>query len=371
MDHAATSPMHPKVIDKMMSIMTEQFGNPSSIHSFGRNARFEIDKARTICAKSIGAKPSEIIFTSGGTEGDNIAIRGIAYANRHKGNHIITSSIEHHAVLNTCKELEKGGFTVTYLPVNQEGQVSITSVEEALTDETILVTIMLGNNEVGTIQPIEEIGKLLESHQAYFHTDAVQAFGVMEIDVNHVSVDALSVSSHKINGPKGVGFLYMREGTNVKSTVTGGEQERKRRAGTENVAGVVGFAEAIVLAKEQIGEKSKLYEAYKLVISSVLKENNITFEINTPEQSVPHIMNIYFEGIDVETFLVQLDMNEIAASSGSACTAGSFLPSHVLVAMYGENSSKVRSSVRFSFGLGNSVEQMALMVNKIVGIINK
>lgn len=370
MDHAATTPMHPSVIDRMLAIMTEQFGNPSSIHSFGRDARFEIDKARAICAKSIRANRNEIIFTNGGTESDNLAIRGIAYANRQKGNHIITSSIEHHAVLNTCKQLEKDGFIVTYLPVDSEGRVSVNSIENALTDNTILVTIMLGNNEVGTIQPIKEIGKLLENHHAYLHTDAVQVFGTKEIDVNSLQVDAMSVSSHKINGPKGVGFLYLREGTRYQSTLTGGEQERKRRAGTENVAGVVGFSEAISISQQEMANKTLLYEVYKSVILSIFEDNNISFEVNSVE-GLPHIMNISFNGIDVETFLVQLDMNGIAASSGSACTAGSFLPSHVLVAMFGSNSNKIRSSVRFSFGLGNSKEQMELMAKKIVDILNK
>lgn len=369
MDHAATSPMYPEVIEKMMTTMTEQIGNPSSIHSFGRNARFEIDKARTVCAKSIQAKISEIIFTSGGTESDNLAIRGIAYANREKGNHIITTMIEHHAVLNTCKQLEKEGFSVTYLPVDSEGRISVSAVEDALTDDTILVTIMLGNNEVGTLQPIKEVGQLLYNHQAYLHTDAVQVFGTMEINVEQLQVDALSVSSHKINGPKGVGFLYLKEGTKYQSSITGGEQERKRRAGTENVAGVVGFAEAIHITKKEISNKTSLYEEYKSMIISVFEENNIQFEINSPKTCVPHILNLSFEGIDVETFLVQLDMNGIAASSGSACTAGSFLPSHVLVAMFGSESSKVRSSVRFSFGLGNSKEQIETMAKKIVGIL--
>lgn len=371
-DHAATSPVHPAVLTKMMNVMSEQFGNPSSIHSFGRNARYEIDKARAICAKSIQANRNEIIFTSGGTESDNLAIRGIAYANRDKGNHIITTTIEHHAVLNTCKQLEKEGFLVTYLPVDNEGRISISSLEEALTDNTILVSIMFGNNEVGTLQPLKEIGELISNHQAYLHTDAVQVYGTVEIDVNDLSIDAMSVSSHKINGPKGVGFLYLKDGTKFHSTITGGEQERKRRAGTENVAGVVGFAEAITILKQELHDKTKLYEEYQTVILSILEENHIEFVVNTPKQNhVPHILNISFVGIDVESFLVQLDMNGIAASSGSACTAGSFLPSHVLVAMFGSDSSKVRSSIRISFGLGNSKEQMEQMANRIVGILNK
>lgn len=258
LDHAATSPMHPDVVKSMLPFMTEAFGNPSSIHFFGRKSRHAVDEARQTIADSINAKPNEIIFTSGGTEADNLAIIGTAMKMQGKGKHIITSAIEHHAVLHTCENLEKQGFTVTYLPVNEAGLVSVKDVEAALTPETILVTIMFGNNEVGAIQPIREIGELLQDHQAVFHTDAVQAYGLVDIDVNHYKIDLLSVSAHKINGPKGTGFLFMREGVKLAPLLFGGEQEKKRRAGTENVAGIIGLQTAAQLAKKTMREK-KLY----------------------------------------------------------------------------------------------------------------
>ena len=235
MDHAATTPMHPRVIEKITKTMTDHFGNPSSIHSYGREARKLVDEARIGIAQSIGAKETEIIFTSGGTEADNYAIFGVAEANREKGKHIITTVIEHHAVLHACQQLEKKGFDVTYLPVDETGVISIEDFKQSLRDDTILVTIMYGNNEVGAIQPIAQIGELLDEHQAIFHTDAVQAYGIENINVTELKVDLLSVSAHKINGPKGMGFLYARSGVKFSPRLFGGEQERKRRAGTENV----------------------------------------------------------------------------------------------------------------------------------------
>lgn len=352
--------------------MVEQFGNPSSIHAFGREARQGLDTARRTCAQSINGKSNEIIFTSGGTESDNLAIFGVAYANRDKGNHIITSSIEHHAVLHTCEQLEKDGFQVTYLPVDEEGKVSAQDVQEALREDTILVTIMLGNNEVGSVQPIAKIGELLKNHQAYFHTDAVQAYGLIPIDVEEMGIDLLSISAHKINGPKGVGFLYVNESVQLAPQAFGGEQERKRRAGTENVPGIIGLAEAVRLGKREREEKIALYEQYKKVILSTFDDKKIHYTVNSPSlQCLPHVLNIAFEGIDIESFLINLDLAGIAASGGSACTAGSVSPSHVLVAMFGKDSSKVRSSVRFSFGLGNTPEQIATMAQKTVDIVNR
>jgi cysteine desulfurase len=375
LDHAATSPMHPDVVESMLPFMTEAFGNPSSIHFFGRKSRHAVDEARQTIAGTINAKPNEIVFTSGGTEADNLAIIGTAMKMQGKGKHIITSAIEHHAVLHTCEHLEKQGFTVTYLPVNEAGLVSVKDIEAALTPETILVTIMFGNNEVGAIQPIKEIGELLQDHQAVFHTDAVQAYGLVDIDVNQYKIDLLSVSAHKINGPKGTGFLFMREGRKLAPLLFGGEQEKKRRAGTENVAGIVGLQTAAQLAKKTMSEKNALYQDFKQAFVSVLKEQDISFEVNGElTKSLPHVLNIYFPGTNVESMLVNLDLAGIAASSGSACTAGSIDPSHVLVAMFGKDSERIASSIRFSFGIGNTIEDIktaALETAKIVSRLTK
>jgi cysteine desulfurase len=372
LDHAATSPIHPKVVDKMTTVLKETFGNPSSIHAFGREARQYLDEARTIMAEAIGAHFNEIIFTSGGTEADNMAIIGAARALKDKGNHIITTSIEHHAVLHTCQYLEKEGFEVTYLPVDEQGKISLEQFDQALRDDTIVVTIMFGNNEVGMIQPIREIGQRLKGHQAVFHTDAVQAFGMEELDVNELHVDMLSVSAHKVNGPKGIGFLYVREGTKLIPHIHGGEQERKRRAGTENVASIAGFGEAVTIAQQTMAEKRKQYQAFKQKMIETFRQEGIEFDINgTLEGSLPHVINVYFPGVDVEAMLVNLDLAGIAASSGSACTAGSIDPSHVLVAMFGKDSDRLRSSIRFSFGLGNTLEQVEKAAKETANIVKR
>jgi cysteine desulfurase len=371
-DHAATSPMHPDVITAMVKAMNEYFGNPSSIHSFGREARHQLDLARDGIARSIGAKPNELIFTSGGTEADNLALFGAAKANRQKGRHIITTQIEHQAVLNCCKELEKNGFDVTYLPVNESGRVSVESVQSALRDDTILVSVMYGNNEVGTIQPIAEIGLLLKHHQALFHTDAVQAYGLEKISVNDLHVDLLSVSAHKINGPKGIGFLFVKEGVHLAPQSFGGEQERKRRAGTENVPAIVGFREAVRIAQETIAEKRSRYQQYKQLFINKLTDYGIDFFVNgSLDQSLPHVLNLSFPGVNVEQMLVNLDLAKIAASSGSACTAGSIDPSHVLVAMFGKESERVTNSIRFSFGITNTPEQIGYVANETAKIVKR
>ncbi|KAA0762474.1 cysteine desulfurase family protein [Bacillus sp. SH5-2] len=372
LDHAATSPTHPEVVEKMIPYMTETFGNPSSIHFYGRQTRHAVDEARRACARSIHANPNEIIFTSGGTEADNLALIGVARANRHKGNHIITTQIEHHAILHTCELLEREGFEVTYLPVDETGRVQVSDIQKALTEETILVSVMFGNNEVGTMQPIAEIGKLLKEHQAYFHTDAVQAYGLVEINVKEFGIDLLSISAHKINGPKGVGFLYA--GTNVKfePLLIGGEQERKRRAGTENVPSIAGLQHAIFIAEKTREQKNAQYEEFKDIMVSVFKNEGITFEVNgNLEYRLPHVLNISFTGMNIEPFLVNLDLVGIAVSSGSACTAGSIDPSHVLVAMFGKDSDQIRSSVRFSFGLGNTKEQIEKAAYETVKIVKR
>ncbi|MEH7178871.1 cysteine desulfurase family protein [Neobacillus vireti] len=372
LDHAATTPMHPQVIEKMMEIMNTNFGNPSSIHSFGREARHYIDLARETLAKSIGARENEIIFTSGGTESDNMALFGVAENYQDKGKHIITTEVEHHAVLHACQRLEKMGYDVTYLQVDQTGRISVEDLQRELREDTILVSIMYGNNEVGAIQPIKEIGELLKSHQALFHSDAVQAYGIEEINVDELQVDLLSVSAHKVNGPKGTGFLYVRDKVKLVPRAYGGEQERKRRAGTENVAAIVGFQEAAKIASEDRVVKREKYQEFKNIFLEVLTEKNVDFSINgLLEQSLPHVLNLSFPGTNVEAMLVNLDLAGIAVSSGSACTAGSIEPSHVLVAMYGKESERLINSIRFSFGFNTTENQIIKTAEEIARIVSR
>ena len=371
-DHAATSPMHPKVIEKMSETMKEQFGNPSSIHTYGRQARNILDNARSTIAASIGALENEVIFTSGGTEADNYAIFGVAESKSDQGKHIITTQIEHHAVLHACQKLEKNGYEVTYLSVNEYGLIDLNELKAALREDTILVTIMYGNNEVGTIQPIQEIGEMLKDHPAIFHTDAVQAYGLEDIDVKKQHIDLLSVSSHKINGPKGIGFLYVKNGIKLAPRLFGGEQERKRRAGTENVPSVAGFQLAVEIAQQERLQKRELYKKFKDILLHVLTENNISFEQNgLVENTLPHVLNLSFPGTNVETMLVNLDLAGIAVSSGSACTAGSIEPSHVLVSMFGSDSERTKNSIRFSFGLYNTEDQIKKVGHELVKIIQR
>jgi cysteine desulfurase len=359
LDHAATSPVAPEVISVMAEAMGSYYGNASSIHAAGREARKQLDAARLILANSIQCHPNEIILTSGGTEADNMAILGTAHARRNEGNHIITTQIEHHAVLHACEKLEREGFQVTYLPVDETGKVSLDDVKAALREDTILVTIMYGNNEVGTIQPIAEIGALLNDHQAVFHTDAVQAYGLIDLNVSELQVDLLSVSAHKLNGPKGIGFLYAKQSTKLHPLLVGGSQEKKRRAGTENIASTIGFAKAVELATTSRVEKAAEYAKFKQLLIEQFKKEDIEFKVNGHETDVlPHVLNVTFTGTDVESFLINLDMAGVLVSSGSACTAGSIDPSHVLVAMFGQNAVELRSSIRFSFGLGVTEEQV-------------
>lgn len=372
LDHAATTPVHPTVTVKYAELLGSLFGNPSSIHSYGREARKWLDDARKSLAESINAKPAEIIFTSGGTEADNMAIFGSVNAMKTKGNHIITTNIEHHAVLNTCKQLELAGYDVTFLEADINGRVSADQVKEALTDETIFVSIMLGNNEVGALQPIEEIGALLKDHQAIFHTDAVQAYGIIALDVEALGVDLLSVSSHKLNGPKGVGFLYERTGANTVPHSYGGEQERKRRAGTENVPAIIAFSKAVKIAQQSMEENTRKYKIFEDLLKATFTDEGIQFAVNAIETDrLPHITNISFAGTDIESLLVNLDMAGVCVSSGSACTAGSLEPSHVLTAMYGEGAPELRNSVRFSFGLGLDEEQIQMAAMKTADIVKR
>ncbi len=372
LDHAATTPIHPEVIDVMTTVMKETFGNPSSVHIFGREARKLLDEARRTAAQSIGAMEKEIIFTSGGTESDNLALFGVAEKYRKNGNHIITTKMEHHAILHTCEQLEKNGYQVTYLDTDESGRISVQDLQQALTDQTILVSIMMVNNETGMIQPIMEIGEVLKNHQAFFHTDAVQAYGILPIDVKDLGVDLLSVSSHKINGPKGVGFLYVNNQVSLKTQQFGGEQERKRRAGTENIPGIVGFQKAIELSVIANEQRRMKYEAYNAQFIDILEKSTISFSINGEEGfRVPTIVNISFPGTNVEQLLMNLDLQGIAASSGSACTAGSVEPSHVLSAMYKENHPCTTNSIRFSFGLANTNENIAEAAQKVVSIVER
>ncbi|MBC1650169.1 cysteine desulfurase [Listeria booriae] len=372
LDHAATSPIHPEVVQAMLASFTNNYGNPSSIHYAGREARKSLDEARTTVAQSIQADEREIVFTSGGTEGDNIALIGAALANKERGTHIITTAIEHPAVLETCKYLETQGFTVTYLPVDGDGVISLADFDAALTDETVLVSVMYGNNEIGSVQPIREIGARLADHQALFHTDAVQAFGMFDMDVTHLGVDLLTVTAHKINGPRGIGFLYVKNGVNLVYPFHGGEQERKRRAGTENLPGICGLAEAVRIAQESRKQKRSDFTEYKQVFVDTFEEAGIAFEVNGKlEKSLPQVMNVRFPGVSVEQLLMNLDMEGIAVSSGSACTAGTVDPSHVLVALFGEDHDGVRESIRISFGLGNTYEEMEQVAAEIVKVVER
>jgi len=372
LDHAATTPVDDRVTEAMIPVYKNTFGNPSSIHVFGRKSRQLMDEARRTMAKSIHADEKEIIFTSGGTEADNLAIIGTAFANRDKGNHIITTQQEHHAALHAADYLEKKGFDVTYLPVYEDGKIKVSELQNALTEETILVSTMFVNNETGVIQPIEEIGKVLSDHQAFFHTDAVQAYGLLDMDVKEMGIDLLTVSSHKINGPKGVAFLYAEAHVPLDTLQFGGEQERKRRPGTENVVSVAGFQKAVELAMENKTQRKQLYEQYRDLFLKILNQNGISYEVNGElDNSLPSIVNISFPGTNVETMLTNLDLDGIAASSGSACTAGSVEPSHVLLAMYGENSPCSTNSIRFSFGSFNTMENVEEAAQRVAKIVNR
>ncbi|MGD7044070.1 cysteine desulfurase family protein [Jeotgalibacillus proteolyticus] len=371
-DHAATTPMHPEAVKVMTETLSENYGNASSIHSVGRRSRHLLDEARSQLASSIGAHFNEIIFTSGGTEANNLAIVGTANALKDKGRHIITTKIEHHAVLHPCEALVEQGFQVTFLDVDEAGQISISELKKALREDTILVTVMFGNNEVGSIQPIREIGELLKEHQASFHTDAVQAYGLENINVGDLNVDMLSVSAHKINGPKGVGFLYVKNGTPLSPGLLGGEQERKRRAGTENIPALASFAKAVEIACKEREDKTVQLRSVKNHLLQKLSEKEVAYEVNgSLEHSLPHVLNLSIAETDVEAMLVNLDLAGIAVSSGSACTAGSLEPSHVLSAMYGKNDERLKNSVRFSFGLGSTTEDADIIADQVALIVNR
>ena len=334
MDNAATTKLSPDVLNAMMPYLTDIYGNASSVHAFGREAREGVEHARNQVAAAINASPDEIFFTAGGTESDNMAIKGVAHKYAKKGKHIITTAIEHHAVLHTCEALEKEGYEVTYLPVDEDGLISVEQVRAAMRDDTLLVTVMFANNEVGTIEPIAEIGALCRERNVLFHTDAVQAVCHVPIDVKVMNIDLMSISAHKFHGPKGIGALYCRKGIVLEPVIVGGAQERKRRAGTENVAGIVGLGAAIERAhKNMSADMARVSALRDKLISGILKNIPHVKLNGHPTQRLPQNINFSIRYIEGESILLMLDINGIAASSGSACTSGSLDPSHVLLAM--------------------------------------
>lgn len=371
LDHAATTPVHPDVLEAMLPYYRDVHGNPSSMHRFGQRTRHVVDDARTVIARAINAAPGEIIFTSGGTEADNMALIGVMEANKEKGKHIITSQIEHHAVLHTCQYLEALGYEVTYLPVDEMGRVAVEDVEQAIRPDTVLISIMFGNNEVGTLQRVGKIGKLAMEHQVYFHTDAVQAFGIEEIDVKRLHIDLLSISAHKINGPKGIGALYVRRGIKIASRMHGGNQEKKRRAGTENVPGIAGFSRAVEIAMKTREARRAEYMKLRTAMLRVWDEQKIQYVLNGhPEFYMPHILSVSFPQIKTDAMLMHLDLAGIAAASGSACTSGSLEISHVLTAM-NLPQERLVSAIRFSFGYGNDEAQVREAAERIAHILTR
>lgn len=369
MDHSATTAVDPAVVEAMLPYFSEKFGNPSSLYAIGRQARRAIEDSRQKIADLLGARKEEIIFTGSGTESDNLAIKGIAYKNRKKGDHIITSSIEHHAVLRTCKFLETQGFNVTYLQVSKEGMVNPADVEKAITSKTILISIMHANNEIGTIQPIEEIGKIAKEKNIPFHTDAVQTAGKLPLNVDSLGVDLLSISAHKIYGPKGVGALYIRKGTFLEPQLHGGGHERNIRSSTENVPGIVGFARAAELARERLPHEQEIAGLRNSLIKGVLEIND-SYLNGHPTKRLPNNANFRFSFIEGESLLLNLDMKGIAASTGSACSSTSLEPSHVLLAI-GLKPEDAHGSLRLTLGLGNTQEDVDQVVSVLPDIVNK
>ena len=374
LDNAATTPMDPAVVDRMTTVMKTVFGNASSVNSFGREARAILDESRHTIAQSINAAlDDEIVFTSGGTESDNTAIIQTALARQQEGRHIITTAVEHEAVLKPMQYLERLGFEVTYLPVDERGMIRLADLKAALRDDTILVSVMMGNNEVGARMPIHEIGELVASTNAWFHTDAVQAYGLLDIDVQRDHIDLLATSAHKLNGPKFMGFLYRRSGLNFPPLIKGGEQELDRRAGTENIPAIAGFAKAVALLDPATKRARREHEqALKESLITKLTDAGIDFEVNggNGEDYLPHVLSIWFKGIPNDALITNLDLAGIAVAAGSACTAGSLEPSHVLRAMYGD-SPRVNETIRFSFGAMNMEAEISTVVQEVAKIINR
>lgn len=371
MDNAATTKIHPDVLDSMLPFLKEKYGNPSSIYSLGHESREAIESARKEVAKAIGASTNEIFFTSGGSESDNWGIKGIAFGNQDKGKHIITTSIEHHAVLHTCEYLEKYGFEITYLPVKSNGIVDIKDLKKAIRKDTILISVMFANNEIGTIQPIKEIGALAKEKGIYFHTDAVQAIGNISIDVKELNIDLLSLSAHKFNGPKGVGVLYIKKGTQISNMIHGGSQESNMRAGTENVANIVGLGTAIKLATKDIEKKNTYVSQLRdYLIQGILKEIPDTIVNGDIQNRLAGNVNICFKYIEGESILLLLDNLGVCGSSGSACTSGSLEPSHVLLAL-GLPHEIAHGSLRLTLSKENRKDEIDFVLSKLPDIIKK
>lgn len=371
LDNNATTPLHPEVLKAMSAYYKEWYGNASSIHFKGREAKKALEESRGVIGDLLGTEAVDIIFTSGGTESDNFAIKGIAFANRDKGDHIITSSIEHLAVASTCKYLETQGFKVTFLPVDKYGVVDLDALRDSITSKTILVSIMHSNNEVGTIQPISEIAKIVKKKGIYFHTDAVQSFGKVPLNVEELGVDLLSVSAHKIYGPKGVGALYIRKGVKIDSFHHGGHHERNLRAGTENVPAIVGFAKAVEIAKRQMKDEAERIRNLRDMLHKGLIDRLDRLYLNGhPTNRLPGTLNLSFEGVEGESLLINFDLKGICASTASACTAGSTEPSHVLIAMK-VNPQLAQGSVRFSLGAFNTEEEINYCLEEIPKIVKR
>ena len=371
LDNAATTPVRKEVVDAMLPYFTENFGNPSSVYQIAQMNKKAVDDARETIANALGANANEIFFTSGGSEADNWAIKGIAQAHKAKGNHIITTKVEHHAVLHTCEYLEKNGFEVTYLDVDEYGMVHPEDVEKAIKDTTILISIMYANNEIGTINPIKEIGAIAKAHKIPFHTDAVQAVGQLKIDVKDQNIDLLSLSGHKINGPKGMGVLYIRRGLKIENLIHGGAQERGRRAGTENVAGIVGLAKAMEIAYTDFDAKiEKMTKLRDKLINGLLESIPYTKLNGHPTMRLANNSNIGVEYVEGESLLLLLDMSGIAASSGSACTSGSLDPSHVLLAI-GIPHERAHGSIRLTLGSQNTEAEIDKVLEVMPGIVQR
>jgi len=371
MDHSATTYTRKEVLEAMIPYFTKHFGNPSSIYSIARDSKKAIDTSRVQTAKALGADPDEIYFTSGGSESDNWAIKGVALANRKRGNHIITTQIEHHAVLHTCQFLEKEGFEVTYLPVDQYGLVDPSVLEKAITEKTILISIMYANNEIGTIEPIAELGAIARKHKVYFHTDAVQVIGNIPIDVKAQNIDLLSLSAHKFYGPKGIGALYIKKGVRIENLIHGGGQERRRRAGTENIAGIVGLGKAIEMATADIpGHSAKIRAMRDRLIKGVLDTISHARLNGHPEKRLPGNFNVSFEFIEGESMLLWLDDEGICASTGSACTSGSLEPSHVLLAT-GLPVEISHGSLRLTLGDANTEKDVDFVLEVLPKVVTK
>lgn len=372
LDHNATTPLDPLVLEEMLPYCKDIFGNASSVHEFGRVARKGIDEARIKVASLLNAKDvDEIVFTGSGTESDNFAIKGMVDTLKSKGNHIITSLIEHHAVLSTCKFLEKNGYKVTYLPVDKFGIVDLEELKKSITDKTILISIMYANNEVGTIEPVEEIAKIAREKRVLFHTDAVQAAGKLPIDVSRLVVDMLSLSAHKLYGPKGVGALYIRKGLKITPLLHGGHHEKNRRAGTEDVAGIVGFGKAAELAAKNMKEETARIKTLRDRLEKGILENiKYTYLNGHPEKRLCNTTNISFEYLEGESIILNLDMEGVGVSTGSACTSGSLEPSHVLTAM-GVDPVRTQGSIRFSLGKDNTKEDIDYVIKVLPPIIER